>query len=62
LYASPNMISAINSKRMSWREHVTHMVEMRNAYKMLVGNHEGKKPLKDSCIDGKIILEWILGK
>jgi hypothetical protein len=29
---------------------------------ILVGKHEGKRPLGRPDIDGKIILEWILGK
>jgi hypothetical protein len=28
---------------------------------MLVGIPEGKRPLEDIGIDGRIILEWILG-
>jgi len=35
---------------------------MRNAHKMLVGKPEGKRPLRNLGVDGKIILEWILGK
>jgi hypothetical protein len=35
---------------------------MRNAYKILVGKHEGKRPLGRICVDGRIILEWILRK
>jgi hypothetical protein len=34
---------------------------MRNAYKILVGKPERKRPLEDLGIDRKIILEWILG-
>jgi hypothetical protein len=29
---------------------------------MLLGKPEGKKHSEDSGIDGRIILEWILGK
>jgi hypothetical protein len=35
---------------------------MRNAYKILVGKPEGENHSEDLCIDGRIILEWILGK
>jgi hypothetical protein len=36
---------------------------MINAYKMFVGKSEGKRPiLRPSCVDGKIILKWILNK
>jgi hypothetical protein len=44
----------IKSKRMSWAGHVTHMGEMRNAYKILVGEPEGKRPI---CAVRKIILK-----
>jgi hypothetical protein len=32
-----------------------------NAYKILVGEPEGKNHSEDLDVDGKIILEWILG-
>jgi hypothetical protein len=35
----------INSRRMRWAEHVARMGEKRNAYRMLVGKPEGKRPL-----------------
>jgi hypothetical protein len=35
----------INSRRMIWAEHVARMGEKRNAYRILVGNPEGKRPL-----------------
>jgi hypothetical protein len=38
------------------------MGKMRNAYKILVGKHEGKNHSEDLGVDGGIILEWILGK
>jgi hypothetical protein len=38
------------------------MEEMRNAYKILVGELERKRHSEDVGLDGKIILEWILGK
>jgi hypothetical protein len=34
------------------------MGEMRNVYSILVGKPEGKRPLEDLYVDGKIILEW----
>jgi hypothetical protein len=33
------------SRRMRWVGHVACMGKMRNAYKMLVGKHESKRPL-----------------
>jgi hypothetical protein len=38
------------------------MGEIKNAYKILVGKSEGKRPLGRPGKDGKIILKWILGK
>jgi hypothetical protein len=35
----------IKSRRMRWAGHVTRMGEKRNAYRILVGKPEGKKPL-----------------
>jgi hypothetical protein len=33
------------SRRMRWAGHVERMGEKRNAYRILVGNLEGKRPL-----------------
>jgi hypothetical protein len=44
LYASPDIITVIKSRRMRWVGHVARMEEMRNAY-ILVGKPEGKRPL-----------------
>jgi hypothetical protein len=35
----------IKSKRMRWAGHVARMGEKRNAYRILVGKTEGKRPL-----------------
>jgi hypothetical protein len=43
-YSSPNVIRIIKSRRMRWAGHVS-MHGKRNAYKILVGKPEGKKPL-----------------
>jgi hypothetical protein len=45
LYSSPNIIRVIKSRRMGWAGHEARMEEIRKAYKMLVGNPEGKRPL-----------------
>jgi hypothetical protein len=44
LYSSPSIIRIIKSRRMRWAGHVARM-EKRNAYRLLVGNPEGKRPL-----------------
>jgi hypothetical protein len=37
------------------------MGEMRNAYRVLIGNLKGRDHSDDVGVDRKIILEWILG-
>jgi hypothetical protein len=53
LYSSPDIIR-IKSRRMRWTGHVACMGEMRNAYRILVGEPEGKR--EDQGIVGRIIL------
>jgi hypothetical protein len=36
----------IRSMRMKWAGHVARMGEKRNAYRVMVGKPEGKRPLK----------------
>jgi hypothetical protein len=45
LYSSPSIIRIIKSRRMRWAGHVARMGKKRNAYRLLVGKPEGKKPL-----------------
>ncbi|KAJ4435849.1 hypothetical protein ANN_18468 [Periplaneta americana] len=45
LYSSPDIIRNIKSRRLRWAGHVAHMGESRNAYRVLVGRPEGKRPL-----------------
>ncbi|KAJ4431673.1 hypothetical protein ANN_20273, partial [Periplaneta americana] len=45
LYSSPDIIRNIKSRRLRWAGHVARMGEFRNAYRMLVGRPEGKRPL-----------------
>jgi hypothetical protein len=45
LYSSPSIIRKIKSRRMRWAGHVVRMGEKKNAYRLLVGNPEGKSPL-----------------
>jgi hypothetical protein len=46
LYFSPSIIRIRKSKRMIWVGHVARMGERRNAYRLLVGKPEGKRPLR----------------
>jgi hypothetical protein len=52
----------IKSRRMRWVRNVACMGKMSNGNKIVVGKLEGKRPLEDIGVEGKIILEWILGK
>jgi hypothetical protein len=45
VYYSPNIIRMIKSRRMTLAGHVARMGEKRNAYRMLVGKPERKRPL-----------------
>ncbi|KAJ4441711.1 hypothetical protein ANN_11569 [Periplaneta americana] len=45
LYSSPDIIRNIKSRRLRWLGHVASMGESRNAYRVLVGRPEGKRPL-----------------
>jgi hypothetical protein len=50
LYSSPSIIKIIKSRRTRW----ARMAEKRNAYRILVGKPEGKKPLERPrcrCVD-----------
>jgi hypothetical protein len=45
LYALPNIMRMFNSRWMRLEDHVTHMGEMRNTNKILVGGHDRKRSL-----------------
>jgi hypothetical protein len=53
LYSSPSIIRIIKLRRMRWAGHVAWMGEKRNAYRLLVGKPEGKRPL------GRLRHRWI---
>jgi hypothetical protein len=46
LYCSPSIIIIIKSRRMSLAGHVARIGAKRNAYRILVGKPEGKRPLR----------------
>jgi hypothetical protein len=45
LYFSPNIITMMKSRMMRWAGHVARTGAKRNAYRILVGKPEGKRPL-----------------
>jgi hypothetical protein len=45
MYSSSSIIRIIKARRMKWEEHVARMGEKRNAYRLLVGKPEGRRPL-----------------
>jgi hypothetical protein len=45
MYSSPSIIRMIKSRRMRWAGHVARMREKANAYKILMGKPQGKRPL-----------------
>ena len=47
MYSSPNigLIRSLKSRRLRWAGHVARMDESTNAYRVLVGKPEGKRPL-----------------
>jgi hypothetical protein len=54
LYYSPSINGIIKSRRVKWAGHVARMGEKMNAYRLLVGKPEGKRPLgrpRSRCVD-----------
>ena len=45
LYSSPNIIRNLKSRRLRWAGHLARMEQSRNAYRVLVGKFESKRPL-----------------
>jgi hypothetical protein len=45
LNSSPSIIRIIKAWRIRWTGHVARMGEKRNAYRLLVGKPEGRRPL-----------------
>jgi hypothetical protein len=52
----------MKSRRMRWAGHVSRTGEGRAVYRILVGKPEGKRPLGNPGIDGRIILRRIFRK
>jgi hypothetical protein len=62
VYSSPNIIRLLKSRRMRGAGHVTHMGEMRSAYKTLFGKPEEKGPCRRPRCRWEVMLKWVLGK
>jgi hypothetical protein len=45
LYSSPSIVRVIKARRMRWAGNVARMGEVRDAYNILVGRPEGRRPL-----------------
>jgi hypothetical protein len=45
LYSPPSIIIMIKSRKMRWLDSVVCMREKKNAYRILVGKPEGKRPI-----------------
>jgi hypothetical protein len=46
LYSSLSIITMIKSRTMRWAGHIAHMRKTMNAYRVLAGKPEGKRPLE----------------
>jgi hypothetical protein len=62
LYSSTDTVRMAKSSKEKWVGHVAYMEEMRNAYKILVGNSESMRLLGSLGVNGRIILKRILKK
>jgi len=62
LYASPNIVREIKSRRMRCPGHIARMGKRRGAYRVLVGKPEGRDHLGDTGVDGRLVLRWIFRK
>jgi hypothetical protein len=45
LYSLPNIVRVVKSRRIRWAGHVARMGKDRGEQRVLVGKHEGKRPL-----------------
>jgi len=58
LYSSPNIVRVIKSRRLRWAGRIARMGQRKGVYRVLVGKPEGKRPLGNPGVDGRIILRW----
>jgi hypothetical protein len=62
LYVSPDIIRVIKSRRMRWAGHVARMGEGTNCTGFCLESPKERDHLEDRAVDGKMGLEWILGR
>jgi hypothetical protein len=62
LYASPNIIRAIKSRRMRWVRYAARMEAIKMHTEFWSENLKGRDQSEDLDVDGRITLQWILGK
>jgi hypothetical protein len=62
LYSSPNIIRVIKARRMRWAGHVARMVRGEVHTGFWWGDLREGGHLKDSGVDGRIILKWFYKK
>jgi hypothetical protein len=62
IYASPNIIKVIKTRRMRWAGHAAWMGEIRNAYKILFRKPAWKRPFRRPRHKWEDNLECILQK
>jgi hypothetical protein len=62
MYASPNIVRVVKSRRLRCAGYVARMGEMRLHIIFWLEYLRGRDYLEDMGVGGKIILEWILGK
>jgi hypothetical protein len=53
LYPSPSIIRIIKARRIRWAGHVARLGDKKNAYRLLVGKPEGRRPL------GRLRRRWL---
>jgi hypothetical protein len=62
LYSSPDIIRQITSRRMRWAGHVARMGRRDKCKRFWWESPKERDHLEDRGIDGRMGLEWILGR
>jgi len=59
LYASPNIVGVIRTRRMTWIGHIAFIVARRDAYRFLLRSIREREYLVDMGIVGRVVLKRI---